>query len=255
MNGQGQQQSQDTPTSRLDEAVEWLTDWRAEHPGEVPAADLIAAAGEDGISTVTLHRARKRLGLRTRRKARGWVVGVEGHTSASSRTIGNAEGTSAPQAPVAAPTGSSGQPSASSAPPRHAPPCLPRPLGAQRHGAPAGAQPECVHPAARIAAVLASSEGDELAPQGAGLVWWALDNAGGHSTTLLGNLDGQRATVYLGVCSDCAATVVTVGTWDPGACGAGNASAWSSPWTPLCGDGRARLRSASAPRESGGVAS
>lgn len=61
-------------SSRLGQAVEWLTAWRAEHPGEVRAADLIAAAGEAGINTTTLHRARKQLGLRTRKTAEGWTI-------------------------------------------------------------------------------------------------------------------------------------------------------------------------------------
>ncbi len=62
-------------SSALGEAVEWLTTWRAAHPGEVPAADLLADAAAAGIATTTLHRARKQLGLQTRKTGDGWVVG------------------------------------------------------------------------------------------------------------------------------------------------------------------------------------
>jgi RecA-family ATPase len=62
------------PSSALGEATTWLTSWRAEHPGAVPAADLLAAAGEAGIAVATLHRARKQLGLQTRKTATGWIV-------------------------------------------------------------------------------------------------------------------------------------------------------------------------------------
>jgi len=64
-----------TQSSALGEAVAWLTAWRAEHPGEVPAAELLAAATEAGVAATTLHRARKQLGLQTRKQADGWVVG------------------------------------------------------------------------------------------------------------------------------------------------------------------------------------
>lgn len=63
-----------TQSSVLAEAVEWLTEWRTSHPGEVPAAQLLAEATEAGINTTTLHRARKQLGLRTRKTAGGWIV-------------------------------------------------------------------------------------------------------------------------------------------------------------------------------------
>jgi hypothetical protein len=59
-------------TSALAEAVAWLTDWRAEHPGTVPAAELLEAAAAAGIASATLHRARKQLGMRTRKTADGW---------------------------------------------------------------------------------------------------------------------------------------------------------------------------------------
>ena len=58
----------------LAEAVAWLTDWRAEHPGTVPAAELLGAAAAAGIASATLHRARKQLGLRTRKTADGWKL-------------------------------------------------------------------------------------------------------------------------------------------------------------------------------------
>ncbi|MHB8293916.1 MAG: AAA family ATPase [Acidimicrobiales bacterium] len=61
-------------SSALGEAVVWLTAWRAEHPGGVSAAELLAAATEAGIAPATLHRARKQLGLRTRKTAEGWVI-------------------------------------------------------------------------------------------------------------------------------------------------------------------------------------
>jgi len=64
-----------TQSSALGEAVAWLTAWRAEHPGEVPAAQLLAEAAEAGVAATTLHRARKQLGLPARKKADGWVVG------------------------------------------------------------------------------------------------------------------------------------------------------------------------------------
>lgn len=63
-----------TQSSALGEAVEWLTTWRSAHPGEVPAAQLLADAATAGIATMTLHRARKQLGLRTRQTAKGWIV-------------------------------------------------------------------------------------------------------------------------------------------------------------------------------------
>ncbi len=47
----------------LAEAVSWLSTWRVEHPGEAPAAELLADAAEAGIPATTLHRARKQLGL------------------------------------------------------------------------------------------------------------------------------------------------------------------------------------------------
>ncbi len=64
-----------TQSTALGEAVAWLTAWRVEHPGEVPAAELLAAAAEAGVAATTLHRARKQLGLPARKKADGWVVG------------------------------------------------------------------------------------------------------------------------------------------------------------------------------------
>lgn len=240
MSAQRLRHSHNTPaSSRLGQALEWLTAWRAEHPGEVRAADLIAAAGEAGINATTLHRARKQLGLRTRQAATGWIVGAEGLTSASSLSLRNAASRPALQTPVTVPTGSPDPPAAGTPPTQPASyPSLLGPLGAQRHRAPADSQSGCAHAAARIVAVLASPEGDELGPQGDGLVWWLLDNQTADDATALGNLDGQRATVYLGTCRDCAASVVTVHTWDPAAWSTGHASAWSSPWTPLHADGR-----------------
>ena len=63
-----------TQSSALGDAVEWLSEWRAAHPGEVPAAQLLGDAEEAGIATMTLHRARKQLGLRTRQTGGGWVI-------------------------------------------------------------------------------------------------------------------------------------------------------------------------------------
>ena len=63
-----------TQSSALGEAVEWLTAWRSTHRGETPAAQLLADATEAGIAATTLHRARKQLGLRTRKTAEGWVL-------------------------------------------------------------------------------------------------------------------------------------------------------------------------------------
>jgi hypothetical protein len=61
-------------TPALAEAVAWLTDWRADHPGTVPALELLDAASAAGIATTTLHRARKQLGLKTRKTADGWTL-------------------------------------------------------------------------------------------------------------------------------------------------------------------------------------
>ncbi len=61
-------------SSTLAEATTWLTAWRAEHPGAVPAAALAADATEAGFSTSTVQRARKRLGLRTRKTGDGWLI-------------------------------------------------------------------------------------------------------------------------------------------------------------------------------------
>jgi len=48
-----------TQSSALGEAVGWLSAWRSAHPGEAPAAQLLADAAEAGIATMTLHRARR----------------------------------------------------------------------------------------------------------------------------------------------------------------------------------------------------
>jgi hypothetical protein len=61
-------------TPALADAVSWLTEWRSQHPGTVPAAELLAAATEAGIPSTTLHRARKQLRLRTRKTGEGWSV-------------------------------------------------------------------------------------------------------------------------------------------------------------------------------------
>jgi hypothetical protein len=58
----------------LSEAVNWLSSWRSEHPGPVPAAELLAAAEESGVARTTLPRARKQLGMGTTKTAHGWVV-------------------------------------------------------------------------------------------------------------------------------------------------------------------------------------
>ena len=63
-----------TQSSALGDAVEWLTEWRGKHPGEVPATQLLADAANAGVTATTLHRARKQLGLRTRQTAGGWIV-------------------------------------------------------------------------------------------------------------------------------------------------------------------------------------
>ena len=63
-----------TQSSALAEAVGWLACWRSEHPGPASAAQLLADASEAGISRMTLHRARKKLGLGTTKTADGWVV-------------------------------------------------------------------------------------------------------------------------------------------------------------------------------------
>ena len=63
------------PSSALYEAVTWLTAWRSEHPGPVPAADLLAAAAEAGIASTTFHRARKQLHLGASKTGQGWLVG------------------------------------------------------------------------------------------------------------------------------------------------------------------------------------
>ena len=62
-------------SSALGEAVAWLGAWRAEHPGRRSAAELISDATEAGIATVTLHRARKQVGLPTHKTTDGWVLG------------------------------------------------------------------------------------------------------------------------------------------------------------------------------------
>lgn len=110
--------------------------------------------------------------------------------------------------------------------------------GAQDHRAQARPSSGCPHHAARVVAVLGSPEGDDLGPQGAGLLWWPLDDAEGGNTTVLGDLDGQRATVYLGTCGECVATIVSVRTWDPDAWRARHGSAWSAAWSPLYRDGQ-----------------
>ena len=61
-------------TPALAEAVAWLNEWRAEHPGRVPAAELLEAASAAGIATTTLHRARKQLGVKTRKTVDGWIL-------------------------------------------------------------------------------------------------------------------------------------------------------------------------------------
>lgn len=64
-----------TQSSALADAVAWLTTWRAEHPGTVASAVLLADAEAAGIAPATLHRARKHLGMQTRKTAGGWTVG------------------------------------------------------------------------------------------------------------------------------------------------------------------------------------
>jgi len=61
-------------TQTLAEAVAWLTDWRADHPGTVPVAELLDAAATAEIATTTLHRARKQLGLKTRKQGDSWYL-------------------------------------------------------------------------------------------------------------------------------------------------------------------------------------
>jgi hypothetical protein len=63
-----------TTSTALGDAVTWLTQWRQQHPGEIPAADLLDATNAAGISEATLARARKQLGLRTHKGASGWTV-------------------------------------------------------------------------------------------------------------------------------------------------------------------------------------
>jgi hypothetical protein len=63
-----------TQSAALGEAVQWLTAWRSEHPGPVPAADLLVAAAEAGISRMALHRARKQLRLGTHKAGDAWLV-------------------------------------------------------------------------------------------------------------------------------------------------------------------------------------
>jgi hypothetical protein len=61
-------------TPALADAVAWLTDWRTEHHGPIPAIELLNAANAAGIATTTLHRARKQLGLKTRKSPDGWTL-------------------------------------------------------------------------------------------------------------------------------------------------------------------------------------
>lgn len=110
--------------------------------------------------------------------------------------------------------------------------------GAQDHRAQARPSSGCPHAAARVVAVLGSPRGDDLGPQGAGLLWWPLDAAERANTTALA---GQTAAVYLGTCSECAATVVSVRTWDVDSWRAGHGSAWSAAWSPLRRDGQHAL--------------
>lgn len=62
-------------SSALSEAVNWLSTWRAGHPGPTRVSDLLAAAAEAGIKRAALHRARKQLRLGTTKTREGWVVG------------------------------------------------------------------------------------------------------------------------------------------------------------------------------------
>src|SRR5690606_10708612 len=54
----------------LDQAIEWLE--TALSDGPRPAAELVAAAAETGISEATLRRAKRELGIRATRAGKGW---------------------------------------------------------------------------------------------------------------------------------------------------------------------------------------
>lgn len=68
-------QLDDDGRSERDEAVEWLTAYLEGCGGCASAGDVIRAAGRDGISKMTLHRARKRAGIASTKggMSSGWT--------------------------------------------------------------------------------------------------------------------------------------------------------------------------------------
>jgi len=62
------------PGGSLHEAIDWLQEWRSQHPGAQPAAALRSDAEAAGISHSTLDRARRRLGIRAHKSGNGWQV-------------------------------------------------------------------------------------------------------------------------------------------------------------------------------------
>jgi AAA domain len=65
--------------SERDEAVDWLTDYLQQREGQAPAGEVLKAAAADGISKVTLHRARKRAGVTTSKAGLhgGWTWSLD----------------------------------------------------------------------------------------------------------------------------------------------------------------------------------
>lgn len=55
----------------LEQAIEWLETALADGPR--PAAELVAAAAQDGISEATLRRAKRELGIKAIRDRKGWA--------------------------------------------------------------------------------------------------------------------------------------------------------------------------------------
>ena len=71
--------------SDRDDAVEWLLGWLADRGGEAPFADVVKAAGADGIAERTLKRARSKAGVTSKRQGFGsgavWSLGPQsGHS-------------------------------------------------------------------------------------------------------------------------------------------------------------------------------
>jgi hypothetical protein len=117
----------------------------------------------------------------------------------------------------------------------------------------------CQHPTAYVVASIGDPGNDD--PDARGLPWQQIpDHHMVGDTDLSGDvgellrhhfrpegLDGIKAHISLGICSGCYRLVVTVRMGDHKRWTVEHGPAWSSPWTPLVGDGEPRAGSIPAP--------